>query len=142
MPGRGAPCDELHHHHRIKLALCQRLEAIADSLPDGLDRHACMAIAAELLPAMRQAQDYEEHRLFPVVLAAGVGGALLQRLRTQHVEDEASAEELTEALLGLGRGSPVANAEALGFMLRAFFEALRRHIAFEDNALGVRRRDG
>jgi hypothetical protein len=38
---------------------------------------------------------------------------------------------LTEILLEIGHGGAVENPEALGFMLRAFFETIRRHVAFE-----------
>jgi hypothetical protein len=55
----------------------------------------------------------------------------VERLRAEHIEDECFAGELTEALLVLGRDGSVDNPEALGFMLRGFFEAQRRHVAFE-----------
>ncbi|TIT74091.1 MAG: hemerythrin domain-containing protein, partial [Mesorhizobium sp.] len=57
--------------------------------------------------------------------------ASIQRLRAEHVEDECFADEITEILLAIGHGERVDNAEAIGFMLRGFFESLRRHIAFE-----------
>lgn len=34
-------------------------------------------------------------------------------------------------LFEIGHGAAIANPEALGFMLRAFFDSVRRHIAFE-----------
>ncbi|MNL85495.1 hypothetical protein D3C87_2138230 [compost metagenome] len=37
---------------------------------------------------------------------------------------------MTDALLKLGSGATV-NMEATGYMLRGFFEGMRRHIAFE-----------
>jgi hemerythrin-like domain-containing protein len=54
----------------------------------------------------------------------------LERLKFEHCEDECFAEELTDALLKLGSGERV-NMEAVGYMLRGFFEGIRRHIAFE-----------
>jgi hypothetical protein len=59
----------------------------------------------------------------------------LNRLRFEHCEDECFAEELTEALNALGTGNPDVNIEAIGYMLRGFFEAMRRHIAFESEML-------
>ncbi len=59
----------------------------------------------------------------------------LNRLRFEHCEDECFAEELTEALNALGSGNPDVNIEAIGYMLRGFFEAMRRHIAFESEML-------
>lgn len=61
----------------------------------------------------------------------GKGRGSLDRLLAEHVEDECFAGELTEALLLLGRNGSADNPEALGFMLRGFFEARRRHVAFE-----------
>lgn len=125
------PCAELERRHVAKLEICDVLETIADSLP-GIDRHACLRVAATLLPTMREAQAYEEGLIF---LAFAVGGDnrthSLRRLRAEHVEDDSLAGELTEALLRIGHGADVDNPEALGFMLRAFFETVRRHIAFE-----------
>jgi hypothetical protein len=59
----------------------------------------------------------------------------LTRLRFEHCEDECFAEELTEALHALGAGRAEINIEATGYMLRGFFEAMRRHIAFESEHL-------
>jgi hemerythrin-like domain-containing protein len=59
----------------------------------------------------------------------------LDRLRFEHCEDECFAEELTEALHALGSGDQKVNIEAVGYMLRGFFEAMRRHIAFESEML-------
>ena len=43
----------------------------------------------------------------------------------------------------LGKGKSPGNPEATGYMLRGFFEALRRHIAFErDHLLAVLRDAG
>lgn len=124
-------CEGIARRHAAKLSLCVRLEEIADSLPSAVDRHACLAVTAELLPVLREAQLFEEEVVFPVF--AGIAGRndTLRRLRAEHVEDEAAAEELTETLLRIGHGAEVTNPEALGFMARAFFEGVRRHIAFE-----------
>ena len=55
----------------------------------------------------------------------------IARLKFEHVEDECFAEELTDTLTRLGSGDGSVNAEAAGYMLRGFFESIRRHIAFE-----------
>ncbi len=107
------------------------LEAIADSLPGSISRSACLWVAANLLPSVREAQSFEETVIFPAFARMGDTGESIRRLRAEHVEDEALAEELTELLLSIGHGGEVTNPEALGFMLRAFFETLRRHVAFE-----------
>ena len=60
-----------------------------------------------------------------------------ERLKAEHREDMSYGEEVAEALLMVGTQRPVPGAEALGFMLRGFFGALRRHVAFEGDYVGV-----
>ena len=123
----------LSRAHGEQLRLCDALEEIADSLPDKINRQKCIYAAKALGPLVRGVHRYEETVLFPALLAAEKGAALAEtiaRLKFEHCEDECFSEELSETLLSLGRGDPV-NAEAAGYMLRGFFEAMRRHIAFE-----------
>lgn len=118
-----------------QLSLCDQLEDIADSLPDRVNRQKCLYAAAALAPMIRRTHTFEEEVLFPKL--AGLMGSdplgpkALERFRFEHCEDECFAEELTEALLDLGRGRENINVEATAYMLRGFFEALRRHIAAE-----------
>lgn len=130
-PLRPAICAQIAERHAAKLTVCDILESIADALPDVFDRNMCLWAAANLLPAVRAAQDFEEQVVFPQFGSTGGHHASLKRLRAEHVEDLALAEELTEPLMRLGHGDRSENAEALGYMLRAFFEAVRRHVAFE-----------
>ncbi len=120
--------------HEEQLALCIELEEIADSLPAGTNRQKCIYAAKALCPLIRSIHQYEENVLFPHLSQqhanSGPMLATLSRLKFEHFEDEGYAEELTEALLRLGSGEPV-NVEAVGYMLRGFFEGVRRHIAFE-----------
>jgi hemerythrin-like domain-containing protein len=81
--------------------------------------------------ALRAAHAYEEEVVFPAFQTTRASASSTDRLKTEHMEDECSAEQLTEVLLAVGHGGAVPNPEATGFMLRAFFMALRRHIAFE-----------
>lgn len=122
----------LRRAHDEQLALCGELEDIADSLPTNINRQKCIYAAKALGPLISGIHHYEEKVLFPVV-ERQLGHdftATLDRLKFEHFEDECFAEELTDALLKLGSGTP-ANMEAVGYMLRGFFEGLRRHIAFE-----------
>ncbi|TGQ73364.1 MULTISPECIES: hemerythrin domain-containing protein [unclassified Mesorhizobium] len=120
--------------HREKLKLCDALEKIADSLP-GVDRLKCLGTANAIVPLLRSIHQYEERIIFPAYEVAAAGSnanlASARRLRAEHVEDECFAGEVTEILLAIGRGETVKNAEAVGFMLRGFFESVRRHVAFE-----------
>lgn len=117
-----------------KAELCDQLEQIADSLPRHVDRLQCLRVAGRLLPLLRQAHRFEEDLLFAYFLGETphrVRPETTERLRSEHLHDEYSAEEITEELLRLGHGGAIGNAEALSFMLRAFFENVRRHMAFE-----------
>lgn len=120
-------------HHR-QLDLCDRLEQLADSLPANVDRITCLDIANALVPALRDIHRYEEQVVFPAFEAVAIADTretTIRRLRLEHIEDECFADEITEVLLAIGHGRPIANAEALGFMLRGLFETMRRHVAFE-----------
>jgi iron-sulfur cluster repair protein YtfE (RIC family) len=136
--GSCSPSRELClHMKRVyvrKIRLCDELEAIADSLPLNVDRLRCLNVASQLLPALRQSHRNEEEVLFPAFERGGTDvqiGLSVQRLKAEHIYDEGAAEQITDALMWIGRGGDIANPEALGFMLRAFFDTVRRHIAFE-----------
>jgi hypothetical protein len=133
------PIIALRRAHVDQLALCDRLEEIADSLPDQVNRQKCIYAARALGPMIRGLHRFEEEVIFPLIAARNEGDGLtdktLTRLKFEHCEDECFAEELIEALHDLGVGRPDMNMEATGYMLRGFFEALRRHIAFESEML-------
>lgn len=133
------PIAALRKAHREQLLLCDRLEEIADSLPDSVNRQKCIYAARALGPMIRGVHRFEEDVVFPMIAERLKGDdkiqATLERLRYEHCEDECFAEELTEALHDLGAGTADINIEATGYMLRGFFEAMRRHIAFESEHL-------
>ncbi|WP_299861515.1 hemerythrin domain-containing protein [uncultured Hoeflea sp.] len=133
------PIAALRKAHKEQLLLCDRLEEIADSLPDSVNRQKCIYAARALGPMIRGVHRFEEDVIFPMVAERLKSHedieATLNRLRFEHCEDECFAEELTEALHALGAGSAEINIEATGYMLRGFFEAMRRHIAFESEHL-------
>ncbi|WP_113486821.1 hemerythrin domain-containing protein [Rhizobium cremeum] len=124
----------LRKAHEEQLALCTELEEIADSLPASINRQKCIYAAKALGPLIKGVHHYEETVLYPWLEATASQAPrmhdTLDRLKFEHFEDECFAEELTDALLKLGSGLPV-NMEAVGYMLRGFFEGMRRHIAFE-----------
>ncbi|MEI9413973.1 hemerythrin domain-containing protein [Mesorhizobium sp. Cs1321R2N1] len=127
------PCRDVCLLQERKLLMCNELEAIADRLPS-VDRSKCLLIANELVPLLRMSHAREEEHLFPAFASGASEGdpsASLRRLRAEHIEDECAAQDLTDTLLTIGHGGGVANPEALGFMLRAFFCSARRHVAFE-----------
>lgn len=134
-PARVPPCVRMASAYASKQDLCDRLEALADSLPFQPDRLECVRIATVLLPLLRDVHRYEEELLFPAFergsTSAPAGGMTVRRLTSDHLQDECAAEEITEKLLWIGRGGETDNPEALGSMLRTFLETMRRHIAFE-----------
>lgn len=138
VPASDRCCTYLTQGHQEKLRLCAVLERIADSLPAGVDRFQCLMVAHSLVPILRACHRLEEDVVFPIAARASVRQVILTRLAAEHLEDYSSAEELTEVLLAVGHGQPVENPEAFGYMLRAFFETVRRHVAYErDHILPV-----
>lgn len=135
----GDPLVALEKAHLTQLTLCDMLEQIADSIPGQINREVCSRLAAGLLPLIRDIHQFEEEILYPQALdrlgTAPEIESTIRRLRYEHCEDECFAEELADALYELGTGKAPRNPEAIGYMLRGFFEAMRRHIAFEHEHL-------
>ncbi|MBZ9991574.1 hemerythrin domain-containing protein [Mesorhizobium sp. BH1-1-5] len=125
-----SPAD-MRRAHVQKLALCHMLEGIADDLPSRVDRLQCLAVAADLLPLLGECHRFEEEVVFPVFARRSGEEDTVARLKLEHLEDQSAAADLSEALLAYGHGRPIENPEAFGYMLLAFFESMRRHIAFE-----------
>lgn len=125
----------LRKNHHDKLALCDRLEEIADALPDNIDRQICVTTARAIEPILKKAHQYEEQTLFPAIEKFHQGrkdlSMIFDRLREEHYEDQCFGEEVRDVLLSLGANKPTQSADATGYMLRGFFESLRRHMAFE-----------
>ena len=132
--------DKFSAHHRRLLLICDELEAIADSLPDRVCGQKCLRLARGLGATMTDAQQLEESKIFPTLLALEplreelVG--TLEQLRSDHHHDLCYAEEVQETLRAYGEGRRSVSPDAAGFMLRGFFEGLRRHIAFEQHLIG------
>ncbi|MEM6463983.1 MAG: hemerythrin domain-containing protein [Pseudomonadota bacterium] len=141
----GDPLIALERAHDALLTLCDMLEQIADSIPTRICHDTCYRLGRDLLPLIRSIHQFEEDILYPLaVQRLGASKAIestVIRLRYEHCEDECFAEELSDALQEVGSGKDLKNPEAMGYMLRGFFEVLRRHIAFErDHLLGLMRR--
>ena len=127
------PATVMKRAHQEKLQLCDALEELADSLPGQVDRLRCIGIASTLVPLLRRVHQYEEKIIYPAYEAAfGSGaGSTSAGLRVEHLEDQCFADEVTEALMAIGHGQAIENAEVVGFMLRGLFETMRRHVALE-----------
>lgn len=114
--------------------ICAKLEKIADDLPENVDRQDCMALARSIYPTIVSAHKFEEGIVFPLLRRTARQPGIddtIERLRFEHWEDESFAAELQETLCGFVTGRETERVDTLAWMLRGFFEGLRRHIAFE-----------
>ena len=126
--------SDLNLHHQVQLDLCDVLEKIADQLPDRVDPQNCLHIARSIYPTVKKAHTYEENKVFPYLAAhyeQYVMPQTLDRLHSEHWEDESYAEEVQSGLTDFVSGQLKTGVDTLAYMLRGFFEGLRRHIAFE-----------
>lgn len=127
--------SSLQIFHNQQAVLCDRLESLADGLPDQLDTQEALIVARQIMPVICDAHHFEETVLFNIIDNDQATSQSLERLRFEHWEDEASGGDLADALLSYAQS---ANSEhqnnstdKLAYMLRGFFDNLRRHIAFE-----------
>lgn len=127
--------QQLLTHHTIQLQLCEELEIIADTLPNVSNTQKLLVICRDILPIVKKAHLFEEKTLFPVLTPYqeedNVLSRNLERLRYEHWEDESFAEEICEELKLFINNPSKALVDKLSYMLRGFFEGMRRHIAFE-----------
>jgi hypothetical protein len=140
---RRDPFSYLDYDQSAQRALADLLEDIADSLPDCVNRAAAALAAAQLRAVPARHKAIEEQALFPVLEACCPDGEITRTLavaRREHEDSAGHAVELAEALDALAEHGYAANPESLGFMLRAFFDGLRRHMDWVDAAIMPRAR--
>ena len=115
--------------------LCCQLEHIADGLPENVDKQECLYVARSIIPVVKRSHEFEESVLFPLLREKSPDAEsldkTLERLQGEHWEDESYASEIHNSLISYVSGIAEANVESLGYMLRGFFEGMRRHLAFE-----------
>jgi len=134
--GAANPLDVIRYEHELQNRMCDALERIADGLPDIVDRNLVTAILPMVQHDLVIHVLDEEDGLFPLMQERVVPednfDAVLDTLCLEHAADQGFAEELVDELeLLKARGRP-ANPDMLGYMLRGFFEAQRRHLAWEN----------
>ncbi|MEI3850899.1 MULTISPECIES: hemerythrin domain-containing protein [unclassified Ensifer] len=125
---------ELGQAYRELLSLCDRLETLADSIPRRIDLTSCRMIMTELPEKLRRVHALEEMILFPAVedqRETDDRDALIARLRAEHDQDDRAAVELVRVLKAVLDDRAALSWDAIGYMLRAFFETVRRHVATE-----------
>ena len=135
---RADPFVLLDYDHSAQRAMADLLEDIADSLPDEVNR-AAAALAASLLRSLHARHaEIEDKAVFPLLESrceAETTRRAIAIARREHDDAEGRAIELAEALDALSARGVCDNAESLGFMLRAFFDGLRRHLDWVDAAI-------
>ncbi|WP_291669596.1 hemerythrin domain-containing protein [Bosea sp. (in: a-proteobacteria)] len=129
------PVIDMARGHARMLEACDMLEKLADDLPARVDRLRCLMLANSLPSLVEACHRFEEQFVFPAFAVSSRNAAIVSRLMAEHVQDRCAAEDLSEALLAYGEGRPIANPEAFGYMLRALFDSMRRHIAFEQDCI-------
>ena len=120
---------QLEQNYQRLLDLCDALEVIADSLPHP-DARLCLTTADALEPLVEETHGLEEYALFPVLMASGrlELEQTVVRLRQEHISDSGTAGEVSEALHALVAGRSPLSPDAVGYLLRAFFDSMRRHV--------------
>lgn len=125
----------LRHQLDVQDNLCTALETLADGLPADVRNEDCLALARSVCAVVRRSHAFEERELFPFLqaksLTAQLDAATFDRLRGEHLEDEAFAEEVHNELVAFAADREAVNVDKLGYMLRGFFVGVRRHLAFE-----------
>ena len=126
------------------LALCDGLEAVADSLPHAVAPRVCLTLAAGIEPLVERAHELENSELFPLLEASQTPhlGPTLARLRADQLTDRSAAAEVSEALHDLGTGQSALSPDAMGYLLRSFFERTRRHVQSEKELIAMVLRTG
>lgn len=131
--------EEATDHHSRQLEMCKRLEELADRLPKDFNMQECLSLSWQVYPIVKTAHEFEEQKLFPLLSKSKEHGESLdqslERLKYEHWEDEAYAEDLCLHLRELVKKPDKANIDKIAYMLRGFFEGIRRHIAFETEHL-------
>ena len=118
-----------------QIELCEKLEEFADNLPNDVNVQNCLALARVISPVLHQAHNFEENVLFPELRNRFADNenlmSTLERLRFEHWEDESFADELRECIIEFTKDPQSDCVNSLSYMLRGFFEGVRRHTAFE-----------
>lgn len=120
---------------REKVTVCGQLEDIADKLPDQIDLRQCAQLSERLPHLLKVCDGIYEEVVFPLLLQhqsqSYFSHTTAERLIGERLMDQGYALEVSELLHQLANAQPVPNADACGYLLRGFFEAVRRSSAFD-----------
>ena len=134
---RDADLNSLKDCYSRLLDICDLLESIADGLPNDIPRTQCQMLASSVVDQLRATHAIEDRVLMPLLLASEKFGlrTSAQRLRHEHEFDDQAAQEVQEALHDLLMGKSLLSPDATGYLLRSFFESVRRHVHAEQDLL-------
>ncbi len=125
--------------YKQHLEIYARLEEIADSLPGKVDPKLCWELVVKLRFLVTPLHNFEEEILYPIILERSLQPEkmmeTLGRLSAEHWSDRGFGDEIIELLANLADPKSKVDAERAGYMLRGFFEGVRRHIMFEIDCL-------
>jgi iron-sulfur cluster repair protein YtfE (RIC family) len=117
------------------LRLCGALEKIADELPAAGRCHKTARTLAFLDRAFARHVFLHEKCLFPLIRSLEEKKerveSVLQQLEFEHAADHGLVVEIASAFMGACASQVQSEAQALGYLLRAFFENYRRHCVWE-----------
>ena len=133
------PIQSLNRCYTDLLDICDVLEGVADGLPDNVPAAHCSQLAVEIVDLLERTHREEEAILLPI-LATSPRPELRQlarRLREEHEYDDDAVIEVREALLAIAARTPLHSPDATGYLLRSFFESLRRHVRAEQDLLAI-----
>ncbi|WP_108398581.1 hemerythrin domain-containing protein [Devosia submarina] len=115
------------------LEVCNNLETLADTLPDrvGVARHLHLIDSVEQVVGLTSL--LEETILFPLMEAYSSADLKMtvERLRREHIADRSTADELRDLFGAFLEERSGISADAVGYLLRSFFESVRRHVHAE-----------
>ena len=129
------PLEILDQDHALQLVLCDALELIADGLPDHAEAQRTEIAISLLRTRVPLHMTFEDEIFFPALRRRSADSDELQKILAQleheHMVDHSFAFEIADELAALAGSGKAHNPEMLGYMLRGFFTAKRRHIEWE-----------
>ncbi len=123
------------------LSLCDRLEEIADEFPDHSNSDTSKKVAQELRSALPRLHNHIQQILFPMLQKRALPQDSIEEIIAgfthEHAMDDGYVLGVLEILDELSIDRRIlelraANYEAAGYLLRGFFEALRRHLRWQN----------
>lgn len=122
--------------HLLVHRVCVELEALADGLPDLPGEQHLVSLAAALragIPAhCRHEEEEIRQRLSRLGDVSEAVKTACDFLTFEHQENDPLGDELAEALENAVEKGCAENPEALGYLVRQYFQTIRRHLMWED----------